>query len=34
LAALGKSRMENISIAIIGKNQVNAQKIPDRAGYK
>jgi iron(III) transport system substrate-binding protein len=34
LESLGKFKAENISIAVIGKNQVAAQKIVDRAGYK
>lgn len=34
LESLGKFKMENISIAIIGKNQIAAQKILDRVGYK
>jgi iron(III) transport system substrate-binding protein len=34
LESLGKFKAENISIAVIGKNQITAQKIVDRAGYK
>ncbi len=34
LESLGKFKAENISIAGIGKNQIPAQKILDRAGYK
>jgi iron(III) transport system substrate-binding protein len=34
LESLGKFKVENISIATIGKNQVTAQKILDRVGYK
>jgi iron(III) transport system substrate-binding protein len=34
LESLGKFKAENISIAVIGKNQIAAQKIVDRAGYK
>lgn len=34
LAALGKFKMENISVASIGKNQIAAQRILDRVGYK
>jgi iron(III) transport system substrate-binding protein len=34
LEALGKFKAENISIATIGKNQIAAQKILDRANYK
>lgn len=34
LESLGKFKMENISIATIGKNQIAAQKILDRVGYK
>ena len=34
LESLGAYKMENISIAAIGKNQIAAQKILDRAGYK
>ncbi|OGB23111.1 MAG: Fe(3+) ABC transporter substrate-binding protein [Burkholderiales bacterium RIFCSPLOWO2_02_FULL_57_36] len=34
LDSLGKFKMENISIATIGKNQIAAQKILDRVGYK
>lgn len=34
LDAMGKFRAENMSIAVIGKNQALAQKILDRAGYK
>ena len=34
LDALGKFRMENVSVAAMGKNQATAQKILDRAGYK
>lgn len=34
LESLGKFKMENISIATIGKNQIGAQKILDRVGYK
>lgn len=34
LESLGKFRTEKLSIATIGKNQIVAQKILDRAGYK
>lgn len=34
LESLGKFKAENLSIATIGKNQVSAQKILDRVGYK
>jgi iron(III) transport system substrate-binding protein len=34
LESLGKFKAENLSIATIGKNQIAAQKILDRAGYK
>ncbi len=34
LESLGKFKTENISIATIGKNQIAAQKILDRVGYK
>jgi iron(III) transport system substrate-binding protein len=34
LESLGKFKAENISIANIGKNQIAAQKILDRVGYK
>ncbi|MET0964186.1 MAG: extracellular solute-binding protein [Noviherbaspirillum sp.] len=34
LDALGKFKMENVSVAAMGKNQAAAQKILDRAGYK
>lgn len=34
LESLGTYKMENISIAAIGKNQIAAQKILDRVGYK
>ena len=34
LEALGKFKVENVSVAAMGKNQVTAQKILDRAGYK
>lgn len=34
LESLGSYKMENISIAAIGKNQIAAQKILDRVGYK
>jgi iron(III) transport system substrate-binding protein len=34
LAALGTPKMENVSIATIGKNQVAAQRILDRVGYR
>ena len=34
LAALGKFKMENVSVASIGKNQIAAQRILDRVGYK
>lgn len=34
LESLGKFKAENISIASIGKNQIAAQKILDRVGYK
>lgn len=34
LESLGKFKTEKLSIAIIGKNQIAAQKILDRAGYK
>jgi iron(III) transport system substrate-binding protein len=34
LEALGKFKMENVSVAAMGKNQVAAQKILDRTGYK
>lgn len=34
LESLGKFKVENISIATIGKNQIGAQKILDRVGYK
>ena len=34
LEALGKFKTEKLSIATIGKNQIVAQKILDRAGYK
>jgi iron(III) transport system substrate-binding protein len=34
LESLGKYKMENVSIASIGKNQIAAQRILDRVGYK
>lgn len=34
LEAMGKFKAENVSIATIGKNQIAAQRILDRAGYK
>src|SRR5207253_798876 len=34
LEALGKFKSENVSVAAIGKNQIVAQKILDRVGYK
>jgi iron(III) transport system substrate-binding protein len=34
LESLGKFKAENVSIATIGKNQIAAQKILDRVGYK
>lgn len=34
LESLGKFKMENVSIASIGKNQIAAQRILDRVGYK
>ncbi|MDO9419764.1 MAG: extracellular solute-binding protein [Herminiimonas sp.] len=34
LESLGNYKMENISIASIGKNQIAAQRILDRVGYK
>ncbi len=34
LEALGKYKMENVSVASIGKNQIAAQRILDRVGYK
>ncbi|GAB3538360.1 Fe(3+) ABC transporter substrate-binding protein [Noviherbaspirillum agri] len=34
LKAMGKFKAENVPISAIGKNQVAAQKILDRAGYK
>ncbi len=34
LESLGKFKAENISIATVGKNQIAAQKILDRVGYK
>jgi iron(III) transport system substrate-binding protein len=34
LESLGKFKKENISISTIGKNQIAAQKILDRVGYK
>jgi iron(III) transport system substrate-binding protein len=34
LDALGKFKMENVSVAAMGKNQATAQKILDKAGYK
>ncbi len=34
LDSLGSFKAENVSIAAIGRNQVTAQKILDRAGYK
>jgi iron(III) transport system substrate-binding protein len=34
LDSLGKFKAENVSIAAIGKNQIPAQKILDRVGYK
>jgi iron(III) transport system substrate-binding protein len=34
LAALGTPKMENVSIAAIGKNQIAAQRILDRVGYR
>lgn len=34
LASLGKFKAENLSIATIGKNQIPAQQILDRVGYK
>ncbi len=34
LESLGKFKVENLSIATIGKNQIAAQKILDRVGYK
>lgn len=34
LAALGTPKMENVSISTIGKNQIAAQRILDRVGYR
>ena len=34
LEAMGKFKAENVSIATIGKNQIAAQRILDRVGYK
>lgn len=34
LEAMGKFKTENVSIATIGKNQIAAQRILDRVGYK
>ncbi|MES2025524.1 MAG: extracellular solute-binding protein [Pseudomonadota bacterium] len=34
LKSLGKFKMENVSVASIGKNQIAAQRILDRVGYK
>jgi len=34
LDALGRFKMENVSVAAMGKNQATAQKILDKAGYK
>ncbi|MEN3365982.1 MAG: iron(III) transport system substrate-binding protein [Burkholderiales bacterium] len=34
LESMGKFKAENVSIATVGKNQVPAQKILDRVGYK
>jgi len=34
LESMGKFKAENISIATIGKNQIAAQRILDRVGYK
>jgi len=34
LAALGTPKMENVPIATIGKNQIAAQRILDRVGYR
>ncbi|HEY0845993.1 MAG TPA: Fe(3+) ABC transporter substrate-binding protein [Noviherbaspirillum sp.] len=34
LESMGKFKTENISIATIGKNQISAQRILDRVGYK
>lgn len=34
LEAMGKFKAENLSIATIGKNQITAQRILDRVGYK
>lgn len=34
LESLGKFKAENVSIATIGKNQIAAQRILDRVGYK
>jgi iron(III) transport system substrate-binding protein len=34
LDSLGKFKAENVSIATIGKNQIAAQRILDRVGYK
>lgn len=34
LRAMGKFRPENVSVASMGKNQIAAQKILDRVGYK
>ncbi|WP_083664349.1 Fe(3+) ABC transporter substrate-binding protein [Herminiimonas arsenitoxidans] len=34
LESLGKFKMENVSVASIGKNQIAAQRILDRVGYK
>jgi iron(III) transport system substrate-binding protein len=34
LKILGSFKAENISVAAIGKNQIAAQRLLDRAGYK
>ena len=34
LAAMGMPKFEDVSIATIGKNQIAAQRILDRVGYR
>jgi iron(III) transport system substrate-binding protein len=34
LKALGSFQTEKVSVAVIGKNQIAAQKLLDQAGYK
>jgi iron(III) transport system substrate-binding protein len=34
LRALGTFQAEKVSVAVIGKNQITAQKLLDQVGYK